>query len=99
MMTIVTVITLKEGAEAEWDAAMRERLAAAKGQSGWIGGQLLKRADAPNKRVIVGTWQTRANWEAWHRDEAFAETRRRLEGLGAVPSEHWWHDVLLDIRP
>jgi hypothetical protein len=29
MMTIVTHVTLREGAEPEWDAAMRERLAAA----------------------------------------------------------------------
>jgi heme-degrading monooxygenase HmoA len=99
MMTIVTYITLKEGAEPEWDAAMRERLAAAKGQSGWIGGQLVMPADALHKRVIIGTWQTRADWEAWHRDEAFAETRKRLEGLEAAPSQHWWHEVLQDIRP
>jgi hypothetical protein len=29
MMTIVTLVTLKESVEPEWDAAMRERLAAA----------------------------------------------------------------------
>jgi heme-degrading monooxygenase HmoA len=98
MMTIVTYIRLKEGAEPEWDAAMRERLAAATGQSGWIGAQLLTPADSANKRVIIGTWQTRADWEAWHRDEAFAETRKRLEGLEAAPIEHWWHEVLLDVR-
>jgi heme-degrading monooxygenase HmoA len=94
MMTIVTHVHLKEGAEPEWDAAMRERLAAAKGKSGWIMGQLLMPLDHLNRRVIVGTWQTRADWEAWHNDPSFAETRTRLEGLESGAQEHWWHEVL-----
>jgi heme-degrading monooxygenase HmoA len=99
MMTIVTHVTLKEGTEPEWDAAIRERLSAAKKRAGWVGGQLLIPLDGLNTRVIVGTWETRADWEAWHKDEAFAETRKRLEGLEAKPSEHWWHEVVLDVRP
>src|SRR6266511_6222356 len=35
MMTIVTHVTLKEGTEPEWDAAMRERMQAARDQPGW----------------------------------------------------------------
>lgn len=97
-MTIVTHVTLKEGTEPEWDAAMRERLAAAKQHSGWVAGQLLMPLDALNKRVIVGTWQTRADWEAWHGDPAFAETRKRVNGLETRPNEHWWHEVISDVR-
>jgi heme-degrading monooxygenase HmoA len=44
---------------------MRTRLSAARKASGWVGGQLLRPADKPDRRVIVGTWRTRANWEAW----------------------------------
>ncbi len=62
MMTIVTHVTLKEGAEPEWDAAMRERLESARARPGWVGSQLLMPLDALNKRVIVGTWETRAEW-------------------------------------
>jgi len=98
MMTIVTRVTLKEGTEPEWDSVMRERLSAAKNQPGWIGGQLLIPLDGLNKRVIIGTWETRAAWETWHTDETFAETRKRLEGLEAESSEHWWHEVILDVR-
>ena len=53
MMTIVTRVTLREGAEPEWDAAMRERLMAAQDQPGWIGGQILIPLDGLNRRVIV----------------------------------------------
>ena len=48
--------------------------------------------------VIVGTWRTRADWEAWHTDRKFAETRRRIEGLESTPSEHVWHEAVEDVR-
>jgi heme-degrading monooxygenase HmoA len=98
MMTIVTHIQLNEGTEHEWDAVMRKRLAAAKKQPGWVGGQLLRPSDKPSRRVIVGTWRTRADWEGWHKDPRFGETRRQLEGLESGPVEHWWHEVVLDVR-
>jgi heme-degrading monooxygenase HmoA len=98
MVTIVTHVRLREGAEGEWDAAMRKRLSAAKKQPGWVGGQLLRSGDQPNRRVIVGTWRTRADWDKWHGDPVFAETRVRLDGLESGPAEHWWHEVVLDVR-
>jgi heme-degrading monooxygenase HmoA len=64
---------------------------------GWIGSQLLIPLDGANKRVIIGTWETRAHWEAWHQDPAFAETREQLEGLEDGHSE--WYEVLMDLRP
>ena len=98
MMTIVTHVTLKPGAEPEWDAAMRERLSAARARPGWIAGQLMIPLDGVHKRIIVGTWRTRADWKAWHADPAFGETRHRLEGLEAEPGRHWWHEVIEDVR-
>lgn len=64
---------------------MRERLDAACGQPGWVGGQLLLPLAALNKRLIVGTWATRADW---HEDEAFNETRERLRTAGGRAREH-----------
>jgi heme-degrading monooxygenase HmoA len=96
MMTIVSRVTLREGAEPEWDDVMRDRLAAARQQPGWVSGQLMIPLDALNQRVIIGSWQTRADWEAWHNDAAFRETRRRLDGLEAGQGEHWWHEVIAD---
>jgi heme-degrading monooxygenase HmoA len=98
MLTIVTHVHLREGAGRDWDTAMRTRLSAARKRAGWVGGQLLRPADKPDRRVIVGTWKTRANWEAWHHDPQFTETRQRLDGLESTPAEHWWHDVVLDVR-
>ena len=98
MMSIGTHVHLKEGVGPEWDAAMRTRLSAAKKQPGWVGGQLLRQSDKRDRRVIVGTWKTRADWEAWHHDRQFAATRGRLDGLESGPAEHWWHEVVVDVR-
>ncbi len=98
MMMIVTLVTLKPGTEPEWDAAMRERLAAARKQAGWVGGQLLVPVDRLDQRLVVGTWQTRADWEAWHNDPAFRDTRTRLEGQEATAPQQWWHEVIEDVR-
>jgi len=51
-----------------------------------------------NERLIVGTWKTRADREAWHVDDAFQQTRERLEGLEQRPSETTWHEVMLELR-
>jgi heme-degrading monooxygenase HmoA len=96
MMTVITYVTVREGAEPEWDAAMRERLDSARGRAGWLKGQLLIPLDGLNKRVIVGTWRSRGDWEAWHQDPAFEATRTRLEGLQAEPSETAWYEVVVD---
>ena len=97
MMTIVTHVNLRPGNEPEWDRAMRQRLEAAKSQPGWIGGQLLISLDSASTRVIIGTWETRAHWEAWHQDADFTKTRERLEGLEDGRSE--WYELVLDVRP
>jgi heme-degrading monooxygenase HmoA len=94
MVTIVTHVELKPGTEGEWDGAMHERLRAAEHREGWIAGQLLRPVDKPHARVIIGTWQSRDHWAAWHRDPAFRETRQRLDGLEAGPAQEWWHDVV-----
>ena len=98
MKTIVTDVHLKPGAGRDWDAGMRKRLTAARKRPGWVGGQLLRPVDNEDRRLIVGTWRTRGDWEGWHHDPTFAETRQRLDGLESAPAEHWWHDVVLDVR-
>ena len=98
MMTVITHVTLRQGSEPDWDAAMRDRLESAQEREGWLGSQLLIPLDAPNQRTVVGTWNTRADWEAWHADEAFLETRERMEGLQEGASEMTWYEVMAEQR-
>jgi heme-degrading monooxygenase HmoA len=47
--------------------------------------------------VIVGTWQSRDDWEAWHHDPAFLEQRSTLEPL-EERSRTEWFEVVADAR-
>lgn len=96
MMTVVTHVAVKEGEEPAWDEAVRERIAAAREQPGFFAVQVAIPLDAPNERVIIGTWETRADWEAWHNNESFVDTRRRLERLDEANSRTWWHEVVAE---
>jgi heme-degrading monooxygenase HmoA len=59
MMMIVTHVHVKDGAGHDSDATMRMRLSGAKKRPGWLGGQLFRPADKPDRRVMVDTWRTR----------------------------------------
>jgi heme-degrading monooxygenase HmoA len=95
MMTTITRVTLETGKEPGWDAAFRERAAAASQQPGWVGVQLCIPTDALNQRVIIGTWETRADWEAWHSTPAFQKTRALMEPAESGPRVEEWHEVIL----
>lgn len=94
MMTVITETTLEPGQEAQWDQAFAERLADVQGQPGWLGLQLLVPLDAPNRRVVVGTWEARAAWEAWHTTDTFRRTRQRMNELAQSDGQERWYEVV-----
>jgi len=98
MLTIITRVTLAEDMEADWDAVMRQRLETARSAEGWVSAQVLRPLDLPHERVIVGVWESRSAWEAWHDDPAFQQTRERLAGLGAGAGETAWHEAVYEAR-
>ena len=95
MMTVVTHIKIAEGQEPTWDAAMRERITAAKAQPGFVSVQVGIPADALDGRVVIGTWQSRADWEAWHDTDSFRSTRERMDRCEVERQGEWWHEVVL----
>jgi heme-degrading monooxygenase HmoA len=94
MESVITRVVLNDGAESEWEAAMRDRMTAAESSPGWIGGSILTPEDDGNARVIVGLWETRDAWERWHDDPAFNETAERLKGLESDAGTPTWHAVV-----
>jgi heme-degrading monooxygenase HmoA len=94
METVLTRVTLNDGAESDWDAIMRDRMSAAEASQGWIAGCILKPVEERNVRLVLGLWETRAAWDQWHRDPAFQETAERLEGLERDAGDGSWHEVL-----
>src|SRR2546428_13687903 len=88
MVTIVTDVHLKEGSEQDWDAAMRERMAAAKKQLGWVGGQMLEPEDDPMRRGIISKGQTRGDLGEGARETQVAGTRAERQGPAAEARPH-----------
>jgi heme-degrading monooxygenase HmoA len=94
MEAVITRVVLNDGAESDWEAAMRDRMTAAESSQGWIGGSILTPEDDRSARVILGLWEDRGAWERWHEDPAFRDTAGRLEGLERDAGDASWHEVL-----
>jgi heme-degrading monooxygenase HmoA len=94
MESVITRVTLNEGAEAEWEAVMRDRMTAAESAGGWIGGSILAPEDDTGARVILGLWETRAAWQEWHEAPAFRETAERLQALERDSGDANWNGVV-----
>jgi heme-degrading monooxygenase HmoA len=94
MESVITRVTVNEGAEADWEAVMRDRMTAAESATGWIGGCILAPQHDRGARVILGLWESRAAWERWHDDQAFRDTAERLKGLESDPGVATWHEVI-----
>ncbi|MFC9839056.1 antibiotic biosynthesis monooxygenase family protein [Rhodococcus sp. NPDC127530] len=94
MMTIVTRVTLRAEGVHQWDRVMHARLEAAREKPGWVSAQLLKGVDQPLERAIVGVWNSKKDWAAWHHDETFRATREQLAGLEDCAAESTWFEVV-----
>lgn len=97
MMTIITRVKLRAGSTEQWDRAMHARVEAARGAKGWISAQLLNGVDEPLERAIVGVWESKDDWAAWHDDDAFRETRAQLRGVEERAQESVWFEVAEDV--
>jgi len=94
MEAVITRVALNDGAESEWESVMRDRMTAAESSDGWIGGSILTPEDDTRARVILGLWESRADWERWHDDPAFRDTAERLRGLESDAGTAGWHQVV-----
>lgn len=98
MVTVVTRVRVKDGQESAWDEAFRERAQAARDQDGFVFVQLCRPEVDASERVVVGTWETRENWEAWHQHPTFVETRERLEEVDDERAGSQWYEVVVEER-
>ncbi len=98
MMTIVSRVQVEEGREPAWDEAFRKRAAAARDQPGFVSLQLGIPVDELSQRVVIGTWKTRADWEAWHATEPFQNTRAELDEPEAKTLYEGWYEIIVEER-
>src|SRR3954453_15705928 len=93
MESVITRVVVNAGSEPEWEAVMRDRMAAAESSSGWIGRRIFPPEGGAKPRLIVGLWETRDAWKRWHEDSAFHDTAERLKGLESYAGTPAWHAV------
>lgn len=96
MMTVITETTVASGKGQEWDQAFQARLKDAREQDGWVGMELLIPDDEPNKRVVVGTWESQEHWERWHETETFKQTRRTMDEATKEDGQERWYRVVTE---
>lgn len=93
MITVITETVLKPGFEAQWDHAFHARIANASEQPGWVAVNLLTATDDPCKRVVIGTWNSREDWDRWHETELFQQTRPLLAAATAHEGQPQWFNI------
>ena len=66
--------------------------------AGHAGAQkLLIPMDDPRKRIVVGTWQRREDWERWHTTDGFRRTREQLDAATASEAPERWFNVVEEL--
>jgi heme-degrading monooxygenase HmoA len=97
MMTIITETAISPGQEPKWDSAFQQRMETVRNQPGFVTVQLLIPVDEPNHRIVMGTWQTRADWEAWHNADEFRQTREQMDEVEQSKTDQRWFEVVNQI--
>jgi heme-degrading monooxygenase HmoA len=67
--------------EDSFRAAMREMRRDAVYASGYIGGETLRDVAAPGHYVVISTWRSRADWDAWAVSAARDVVRDRIRPM------------------
>lgn len=75
MIRVLIERRLAEGVEEDLQRAMREMRREAIHVPGYLSGETLRSIADPNRYVIISSWRSKQEWEAWSR----SETRKRIE--------------------
>jgi len=73
MVRIMIKRNVKKGEEGKVREALKDFRAAALYQRGYITGETLVRTDDPNIILVISTWDSLENWNAWHENERRAQ--------------------------
>jgi heme-degrading monooxygenase HmoA len=85
MVRVLIERWLRPGVEEQVVAALREMRRDAVHAAGYISGETLRDVADPAHYVIVSTWRSRADWDAWAACEARDRARSRIVPLLAKP--------------
>ncbi len=79
---------IKSGKEMEVFSLLKKLRFNAMNQKGYISGESLVGAEDAQTVMVIGTWQSREDWDAWKGDEKRKELDAKLEELQESPTEY-----------
>jgi heme-degrading monooxygenase HmoA len=95
MVTIISRQTVSPEDHSAWETAIRERAEGATRQPGFVRGQVLVPMDQPDVRTIIGTWESRADWERFRDSAVYTRTAEQLAGLSSGVEAQWSEALLV----
>jgi heme oxygenase (mycobilin-producing) len=69
MVRVMIKRRVKAGEVPKVEEALKDLRAAALYQRGYITGETLVRVDDPSTMLVISTWDSLENWNAWHENE------------------------------
>jgi len=72
---------IKTGSEIKIHQLLLQLRSKAMQAKGYISGETLRALDNPNKFLVISTWNSLAEWEAWDRDPARQEIQVEIDKL------------------
>src|SRR5512134_2225889 len=85
MIRVLIERRLAEGVEEDLQRAMREMRREAIHVPGYLSGETLRSVSDPNRYVIISSWRSLADWEAWSKSEPRQRIEERIGPLLAEP--------------
>lgn len=70
-----------KGKEGQLLPLLQELRSRAIAQRGYISGETLRNVDDTEDYVVIGTWQSVEDWQAWKADKGRAEIQSRIDTL------------------
>ncbi len=79
---------VKEGRKSEMMSILRELRTLALPRRGYISGETLRSKDDPSTYIVISTWKSLEDWEAWRNHPERNEANKRLEQVLVTPEKY-----------
>ncbi len=78
---------VKKGMDTELAKLMRELRAKAMFAKGYISGETLRAHDNPNLYLVITTWKSLEDWNAWEESSVRKETHAKIDSFLETPTQ------------
>ncbi len=78
---------IKSGSELRLNHLLLQLRARAMQAKGYISGETLRALENPNRFLVISTWNSLAEWEAWDKNPARLEIQEEIDKLLRHPAK------------